>query len=452
MAAADVTEIWIDDPPAPGARASGFPIEERFEPLPDAEVEVLLEPAPDTSRPSAREASTAPSIELQQADTLETASRPDAAPQPAESDPPRPEAMRLPVPVRPARVDATPPATRTGTGRAVARPRRPDATPRRPGVGAMRWLLGGVVVLLGFYTYLSLRTPARTDPTARNTGQTSVPATTRGELQTRTARSRSGALRLDAAGGAAVLQSQETLRSSRLPILTVAGPVTVVTTTDDGPRRVVTLDGTAVPELRDDEISFAHRAAYPDREVLVGFTSCHGHAPPCGWRRPFWLVVRAGLAPAVLKIPGLWASSSAGETSAADDGVRVDLGVWDGERRLATLTAAGEIEVARTPAPARALSRDGCRTVIRALDACAAGRQCRTFQDASLSIPRTQRDVLARTYHESTGFDAGAFRGGCIRTCQLGLTPSEGFIRRTVCSGARPGQWSADDSATGFFE
>jgi hypothetical protein len=56
-----------------------------------------------------------------------------------------------------------------------------------------------------------------------------------------------------------------------------------------------------------------------------------------------------------------------------------------------------------------------------------------------------------RLYHETTGFDGIAFRGLCVRSCELGLTPSRGFIRSNVCNGARPEQWPPAGQAAGLM-
>jgi hypothetical protein len=53
-------------------------------------------------------------------------------------------------------------------------------------------------------------------------------------------------------------------------------------------------------------------------------------------------------------------------------------------------------------------------------------------------------------YHESTGLDAAVFRGLCIRSCELGLTPSLKLIRSNACSGAEPGQWLEGGPAAGL--
>jgi hypothetical protein len=249
-----------------------------------------------------------------------------------------------------------------------------------------------------------------------------------------------------------VLRSQQSLASARLPVETTAGRLNIAEGGDGGRSRVITLDGNAIPKLRDDLIVLAHRVVYSDREIIVGFTQCNGDAPPCGLRRPFWLELSKGSPPSVRQVTGLWSVSRNGAVSATSDGVRIALGVWNGERRVATLTMAGDIEVARMREARGRLGQADCGTVAATLEACARSRDCRSFAGSARPIPRSQRTRLTRIYHETTGFDATAFRRLCIRSCQLGLTPSRAFIRANICSGARADQWPADDPAAGLFE
>jgi hypothetical protein len=184
---------------------------------------------------------------------------------------------------------------------------------------------------------------------------------------------------------------------------------------------------------------------FSDHDVVLGFTRCNGTAIPCGLQQPFWLELHAGLPPDVRRVPGLWASTGAGSVTAAADGVRVDLGLWNGERRNATLTASGEILVSRAREPSRPLNRADCASVAQAAEACARGRDCSSFAGSAQRIAPPQWARLMRLYHETTGLDGAAFRALCMRSCQLGLTPSRDFIRKRVCGGAQPDQWSAGD-------
>jgi hypothetical protein len=248
------------------------------------------------------------------------------------------------------------------------------------------------------------------------------------------------------------LVSQEVLNKSQLPIATVAGTLTIGSAGVSDARPIVLLDGHAVPGLRDDAISLARRAVFSDCEIVVGFTRCNGKAAPCGLQQPFWLELRTGHPPTVRRATGLWVGSGtgAGAVVAAANGVQVDLGVWNGEHRSATLTAAGKIAVARKREPRRSLSRADCATVIKAAESCAASRDCSSFKSSARSIPSSRRERLTRLYHESTGLDATSFRALCVRSCELGLTPSDSFIQRRVCSGAALEQWPPDDPAAGL--
>ena len=99
------------------------------------------------------------------------------------------------------------------------------------------------------------------------------------------------------------------------------------------------------PGLRDDAISLTHRAVYSDREIVVGFTRCNGTIAPCG--RAAAVLARAATRPATDCPAGNgtvgWPGTGAGAVVASANGVQVDLGVWNGERRSATLTAAGDV-------------------------------------------------------------------------------------------------------------
>jgi hypothetical protein len=248
------------------------------------------------------------------------------------------------------------------------------------------------------------------------------------------------------------LESQEVLSRARLPIATVAGTLAIGHADESATRPVVLLNGAAVPGLRGDEITLTHRAVYSDREIVVGFTRCNGKIAPCGLQQPFWLELQPGQPPAVRREAGLWVGpgTGAGAVVASATGVQVDLGVWNGEHRRATLTPAGNITVARKREPRRPLNRADCTTVIKAAESCASSRDCSSFMSSARPLSSSRWERLTRLYHESTGLDAPAFRALCVRSCELGLTPSDAFIQRRVCSGAEPGQWPPDDPAAGL--
>ena len=248
------------------------------------------------------------------------------------------------------------------------------------------------------------------------------------------------------------LVSQQDLRKAPVPLETSLGTLTIATAADGGKANIVLLDGAAIPGLRDDAVTLVHRAVFSDREVIVGFTRCDGAEVPCGLQHPFWLDLQSGSGPSLRRMPGVWASTGAGSVTATDSGVQVSLGVWDGERRAATLTAAGNLVVSRTPEPGRPLSRTDCAAVIQAAESCASSRDCSSFASSARPIPAPRWANLMRLYHETTGLDDTAFRALCVRSCELGLTPSRGFVRSNVCNGARPGQWPPAGQAAGLMQ
>ncbi|MGB7738989.1 MAG: hypothetical protein WBM03_07725 [Steroidobacteraceae bacterium] len=301
------------------------------------------------------------------------------------------------------------------------------------------WAAATLLAALAIYAVIDRQEPTTPDPSMVDAHDERQPA-----LATTTT------VQPAAQDFASRLESQEVLNNSRLPIATKAGTLAIGSVDESDAKPVVLLDGHVVPGLRDDAISVARRAVFSDREIVVGFTRCNGTIAPCGLQQPFWLELRTGQPPTVRRATGLWVGTGAGAVAASANGVQVDLGVWNGEHRSATLTAAGSIAVARKREPRRSLSRADCATVIKAAESCATSRDCTSFQSSARSIPSLRRERLTRLYHESTGLDAASFRALCVRSCELGLTPSDDFIQRHVCSGAAWDQWRPDDPAAGL--
>ena len=303
------------------------------------------------------------------------------------------------------------------------------------------WAAAALLAALAIYAVIG-----RQDPTTTNLPM----ASTQVETQSMPAPPTTARPTAHAVGSR--LESQEVLDKSQLPIATLAGVLDIASAAGSDARPVILLDGQPLHDLRDDEISVVRRAVFSDREIVVGFTRCNGTIAPCGRRQPFWLDLRAGLPPDVRRAPGLWvgAGTGAGAVAIATDGVQIDLGVWNGEHRSATLTAAGEIAIARKREPRRPLSRADCATVIKAAESCATSRDCRSFRSSARPISSSRWQRLTHLYHETTGLDAASFRALCVRSCELGLTPSDKFIRQRVCSGAPPDQWPPDDPAAGL--
>ena len=220
---------------------------------------------------------------------------------------------------------------------------------------------------------------------------------------------------------------------------------------DDVRKRVLRVNDAVIPDLRDDAIVLSHRAVFSDREVITGFTQCAGSVRAL--RSAAAVLARAARGPAAGSAAGpgtLGRCQRAGGISATNDGVAIDLGRWNGELRSAQLTQAGNIVVKRTADTIRPLSRADCAIVAQALEGCAASRDCSSFAKSAQRIPARQWSQLTRMYHESTGLDVAVFRALCVRSCELGLTPSFGLIRANACSGAKPRQWRPDDPAAGM--
>jgi hypothetical protein len=249
---------------------------------------------------------------------------------------------------------------------------------------------------------------------------------------------------------ASKLVSSQSLKTTDLSFATIAGKLEIWPAVDDVRKRVLRVNDAVIPDLRDDAIVLSHRAVFSDHEVITGFTQCDGSNPPCGRQQPFWLVLRKGSPPALRRAPELWVGVNGGRISATNDGVGIDLGRWDGELRSAQLSQAGNIVVKRTGDAIRPLSRADCAIVAQALEGCAASRDCSSFARSAQRIPARQWSQLTRMYHESTGLDVAVFRGLCVRSCELGLTPSFGLIRANACGGAKPRQWRPADPAAGL--
>jgi hypothetical protein len=247
-----------------------------------------------------------------------------------------------------------------------------------------------------------------------------------------------------------MLKSQRALTPADVQIDTVSGTLQVSPGEAGACRRVVRHNDEVIPGLCDEELVFLHQAVFDDRDVVVGFRRCGGTSPPCGWRRPFWLELRKGVPATLREQAGVWAGSADIAVQANDDGVLVDLGTWNGERRATALTAAGNLVVTRAQLPPKPLGRADCAMVARSLEDCVASRQCGSFADAARRIPAAQWTSLQRLYHETTGLDVEAYRKLCVRSCELGLLPSRGLVRQYACDGAPTGQWPADNPAGGL--
>jgi hypothetical protein len=140
------------------------------------------------------------------------------------------------------------------------------------------------------------------------------------------------------------------------------------------------------PGLRNDAVSLTH-CVCTDREIVVDSRGVMARSL-LRVQQLFWLELRPGQPPTVRR-QRMWVGpgTGAGRAVASASGVQVDLGVWNGERRSATLTAASAVTVARRREPRRPLSRADCATVIKDAESCATSRDCSSFKSSARSIP-----------------------------------------------------------------
>jgi hypothetical protein len=378
-------------------------------------------------------------------------SEPEMRPRPAVTTPAQIEVeptrtVELKQTVEPQPAKRTQPAKKTQPPQRVQSSRKAQSPPKvQPPRNQRRAAWAAVAVLTALLGYLLFMPGAdRQSEAPKTESAAEVPVAPAAELKPA---EKPPALPVDVASK---LVSSRPLKTTDLAVETVAGKLVIWPALDDVRKRVLLVNDAVIPELRDDAIVLAHRAVFSDREVITGFTQCAGSVPPCGRQQPFWLVLREGRPPDLRRVPDLWVGAAGGRISVTNDGVAIDLGRWDGELRSAQLTQAGNIVVKRTGDTIRPLGRADCAIVAQALEGCAASRDCSSFAKSAQSIPARQWSQLTRMYHESTGLDVAVFRGLCVRSCELGLTPSFGLIRANACSGAKPGQWRPDDPAAGL--
>ena len=244
------------------------------------------------------------------------------------------------------------------------------------------------------------------------------------------------------AGQGSRLLAFEDLRSARPPIATIAGPLNIVTRAGPPRLSLVAVNGKTLEQSGAGVNVLAHRSVYADREVIVGFSDCTDATSVCERKEPFWLLLRKSKPPVFKRSPGLRANQNAGAVTAAPSGVHVDLGLWDGVRQTATLTSLDDIYITRVKEVAAPLSGADCRAVGAALESCAASRECDGYDSVIRSVPAALMANVERLFHESMGLNAPMFRSICVRSCELGLTPTSALVRRQVCGGAAPAQWS----------
>jgi len=223
-----------------------------------------------------------------------------------------------------------------------------------------------------------------------------------------------------------------------MPLMTRFGRVSIV------PRASLVLlqvDGRDIDRVGAPAIRLVNLADFQERIVLTGYATCAEMRPDCAASAPFWLILRAHSAPRIVRSGAAASTASGRSVTALASGISVELGVWNGVRRTAMLTARDDPYLVSLREPRTPLERGQCTQVQRALESCATMRGCGSFADVAERLPVPRAVAVRRLFHETTGLDAAQFRRVCVRSCQLGLTPTRAYVQRQICSGAEAGQW-----------
>jgi hypothetical protein len=237
------------------------------------------------------------------------------------------------------------------------------------------------------------------------------------------------------------LRSARNLGPRDLPLATSLGRVAVARRNQ---LQLLVVDGREVDTIGAPLLKPLHLADFSERVVLTGVATCAPAVVDCRESAPFWLVLRRGATPRLIRSSATAAGSTAPEVTALASGIHVDLGLWNGMHRWAMLTARDDPFVVALPGPRTRLDRTQCSEVLRALESCAAVRGCGSFARIANALPPARAASVRRLFHATTGLNASQFRSVCVRSCELGLTPTRPFVQQRVCSGAERGQWDSE--------
>ena len=207
------------------------------------------------------------------------------------------------------------------------------------------------------------------------------------------------------------LRRSRSLRPRDIPIQTNLGVVSIVRRAG---MEFPQVDHRTVDDVGAPALGFAHLADFGQRIVLTGFASCAANSAQCRSRAPFWLILRAGAEPRLVRSSGSATADASREVVALSSGIHVDLGIWDGIRRSALLTSGGEPWLVRLPEPRTRLDRTQCQLALRALESCAAVRGCGSFATIAQRIPSQRANAVRQLFHETTGLNADGFRSVCV--------------------------------------
>lgn len=233
-------------------------------------------------------------------------------------------------------------------------------------------------------------------------------------------------------------------------VQTVAGQLAILNLRDSIGVQQLTLNGESV-DLSNDFLTFVAISRHGNQDIILMASQCGGSA--CGSLDLAFIRLFSNGAPTI-------------ETSDAfryptdeHEALRAGVTSWTGQIRVAlglsrgALVTAGigpdrPLEIARDWAPIEPLAADDCSGVVETLKFCATfEKPCtdasfREFPHNCSDAPMTLYRQVSYLANHTTGFDLPAFAHACSRASQLGMAPSDEFVRQEICSGADPAQWS----------
>ena len=231
-------------------------------------------------------------------------------------------------------------------------------------------------------------------------------------------------------------------------VATVAGPLAIVPAKSQDQ---LTLAGKRLA-LPGPYFSLLAIHRHPDQDVVLIGMRCNA---ACTYQDLAFVRIFKTRAPLVemrpdFRVPSGEFDSLARHITFTTDATTVELGLEKGSRISARIGASQPLELVRSPAKAIALSSGECWLVRSMVSACAGFRTpCRdadfkTFPQNCPGATTQMRRTVIRLADQTTGFDAPAFAKVCVKASQLGIAPSDDFIRREICSGADRRQWQGD--------
>lgn len=207
--------------------------------------------------------------------------------------------------------------------------------------------------------------------------------------------------------------------------------------------------GLALPGPR---LSLVSITRYDTQDIVLVSMNCDSTA--CSYNELAFVRLFPDRPPLVemrpeLRVPVSRAGSIRNSVWRAGDTTMVALGPDRGSRVSARIGPSSPLELTRAPAKIARLSTRECETVRSMIRECAQFRtRCSnaSFKEFPANCPSAPLSLKSKTAYltnHTTGFDLPEFAHVCTRASQLNITPSDRFIRRELCSGADPRQWSA---------